>query len=120
MHKISQKTVFAAQEHAIASLLHGKSVEAVGKRLQSRRHIAPSIGQSIEMQGKTLKMQAEAALELALELTEDDSMEAFLEALQAHINAFSTHIEAMREFQQEFQNQLQRANEALSRENTSH
>lgn len=36
MHQISQQTAQTAQKHALQSIEHGKSVEEIGKRQQSK------------------------------------------------------------------------------------
>ena len=57
MHKISEQTAEAAQKHALQSLEQGKSIEEVGKRLQSDDLLEEEIGQSIEWSGKTGQTQ---------------------------------------------------------------
>ncbi|NMG22979.1 hypothetical protein [Brasilonema bromeliae] len=106
MHEISPQTVQAAQKHALQSLEHGKSVEEVGKRLQSDDQTKPEIGQSIEASGKTIQKQAQESLEKAQQLKEDPSVEVFSESAQAHINASQNHIEAVKEFQKQVRTHL--------------
>ena len=106
MHEISPQSVQAAHKHALQSIEHGKSVEEVGKRLQTNNQTKPEIGQSIEASGKTIQKQAQESLEKAQELKEAPSVEVYSESVQAHINASQNHVEAVKEFQKQMRTHL--------------
>lgn len=106
MHQISQETAQLAQKHALQSLEHGKSVEEIGKRLQTDDIFEQEIGQSIEGSGQTAQEKAQEFLAHTQQLAEDGSTEAFSECVQAHIDANQSHIEAVKEFQKGLQTRL--------------
>lgn len=97
MHKVSEQTVQAAQEHALISLEHGKSIEEVGLRMQSDQ--TEQEGQRIKAYGETVQKHAQKSLEKAQKLTEDNSTDVFVESVQEHIKASVAHVEAVREFE---------------------
>ena len=106
MPQIPQQTAQVARKHALQSLERGKSLEELGKRLQSNDPLKEEIGQSIEESGKTIQEQAQKFGEKTQQLAESGSTEVFAECLQAHIDVNQTYIEAVKEFQKELQTHL--------------
>lgn len=106
MHQVSQQTAQLAQKHALQALEQGKSIEEVGKQLQSNNLFEKKIGQSIEGAGKTIQEKSQYFLEKTQQLAEDNSTEVFLECLQAHVEANKSHIEAVRKYQKGLQTHL--------------
>ncbi|MEH2285952.1 hypothetical protein [Nostoc sp.] len=99
MHKVSQKTIQAAQKHAQELLEQGKGVKELGESLQTDDQTSSQQGKCIEDCGESIQKQAQKAKDLTKKLAEDGSTEVFIEAVQQHININQAYIEATKEFQ---------------------
>ena len=63
MHQVSPHAAQLAQKHALQSLEKGKSIEEVGKRLQTDNLLEEEIGHILEESGKTIQEKAEVFLD---------------------------------------------------------
>ena len=108
MHQVSENTTRLAQKHALQSLESSRSMEEVGKRLQTDNSLGVEIGQSLEESGKNVVDEAENFLETTHKLAKDNSIESFSECLSAHVDANNSHIKAVNEFLKRGRNLLAR------------
>lgn len=97
-HKISEETIWQAQQHLASSAKHGSLVEDLGQAVEGQSESGIQLGQSIKKHAQAIQQHLVAAKELANQLEHTKSTEVYTQMSSEHTKAVQEHIEATKEF----------------------
>jgi hypothetical protein len=97
-HKVSEEAIRLAEEHSEESQRHGRSIEALGKKLQENEDFDLEAARQIEASGKAAQQHAQRTLQDVDKLRASQSTEDYIKISQNHIEEAQSHIEATKAY----------------------